>query len=174
MKLVEQHCAHSVEKRIGLQLPQENSLGDDQDPRLAAHLLIKPDAVTNLAADLRAKFRGDPPRGGAGGNASWFEHHDPPRLRLIDQPGPEDGLRNAGRLAGSGRCSQDDRPFAPQTGHELRQHVVDGERVGHGQRTSDVRGQQGSRDSGRCIAAQQVRADLLADFPRGGRDARGG
>ena len=51
VKLVEQHRADAVERRVALQHPREHAFGDDLDPRALAHARLEPHAVADRVAD---------------------------------------------------------------------------------------------------------------------------
>ena len=117
VELVEYHAADAGQRRIGLQHPRQDAFGDDLDAAardaLAPH--PKPDALTQRLAQLV----GQPPRGGAGGEAARLQHQDA-ALHVIHQR-----QRHARGLARTGRRHQHRPALLPHRRSQSGQHVVD-------------------------------------------------
>ena len=87
-----------------------------------------------LLAERRSALLGHPPGGRPGGDPPRLEQHD---LAIRDS-GSYEGRRDTGRLAGSGRCTEDCAVAFSQRGHDLRQDRINRKRherrrvAGHG------------------------------------------
>src|SRR4051812_23599135 len=76
VKLIEDHEADTIERRVAMEHPREDALGDDLHPgaRSTARLTANPEP-DRLADRLAAGRRHSPSRG-ARSEASWLEHED--------------------------------------------------------------------------------------------------
>ena len=96
--LVEDHHSGAGEGRVPLEAAGQDALGDHLDAGVPSDVALVAGAVTDGAADLLTEQVGHASRGSTGGQASGFEHHDPPAVqpRLGQQ-----AQRHDGGLAGS-------------------------------------------------------------------------
>ncbi len=122
VKFVEQHGGDAGQFGIVEDLPRENALGDDLDPRRARNLRAEADAVADGLAGALAERPRHPFGAGAG--------RDPPRLQHDDllavQPGRiEQRQRHPRGLAGAGRRHQDGGVVGRERAPEFIEHRVD-------------------------------------------------
>ena len=124
-------AATPAQPRIGEQPPQEQPLGEKQDPGLRPGGLVEADGITHALADALAELRRDPGGCQARGQPPGLEHPD---LPLVPPPGVEEGAWNPGGLAGAGRGLHDHRPLDAGGRHDFGERAVDrkGGRKGEG------------------------------------------
>ena len=103
VKFVEDQQTHAVQCWIVLQTAGEDAFGDHFDAGVGADLAVEADAVANGVPDFLAQLAGQPLGGGAGGEATGFEHED----GLPGQPGfIQQGQGHTGGFTGTGRRFQ--------------------------------------------------------------------
>lgn len=121
MKFIQDHQRDAVERRILLQLPRQNALGNHLQPgcRTAAALVAHP-VANRLARPLAQLFR-QPQRHVLGRQAPRLQHHHPARQATAAQ----NFQRQPGRFAGAGRRVQHHLRGALQGGEQFINHGTD-------------------------------------------------
>jgi hypothetical protein len=128
MELVEYHGSDVFKKRVVVQHPQEDALGDDEDLRVGGGAAFEPHLVTNLPPERDLKFLSHATSGGSSGDATRFKHNDLPSVR---DAGPPDSWRDSSCLARSRRGLQNDAAVNAQGRDEVGQHVVNRQWLKH-------------------------------------------
>ncbi len=125
VKLVEQHGGHAGQFGIVEDLPRENSLGDDLDPRRARNFRAEANAIADGLAGALAERSRHPL--GAG------PRRDPPRLQHDDLPALQPGRveqrqRHPRGLAGARRRHQHGGVASRERAPKFIEHRVDRQR----------------------------------------------
>ena len=121
VKLVQNDAADAAQGRIAQQAPEQNAFGDEAQAGVGAVAALEADLVADRFAHSLAKLVGDAAGGHTGGDAAGLEHDD-----FAGDVG-EQGRRDAGGLASTGRGLQDQAPAVAQGAEKLGQDGVDGE-----------------------------------------------
>ena len=124
VELVEDHGADAVEERVGDELPVQDPLGHDFEPRGRADPLLEPDLVADPAAEVPPLLRGDPRGRRPRGDPAGLEE-DQRRVFGGEQAGRQERRRDAGGLAGAGGGDQDQAAVPADLGDDGRQQRVD-------------------------------------------------
>jgi hypothetical protein len=130
VELVEDHRADPLQRRVRLEHPGEDALGDHLDAGVRPHPRVHPHTVAGGAAGPLAQEPRHPLRGGARCEAAWLQHHDP---RAGEPPLAQERQGNACRLPRARwRLEDGGAPFA-QHAAQLGNGGFDG-KVAHGAR----------------------------------------
>jgi len=123
VKLIEDHQADAFQRRIVLQAPRQNALGDHLDARLRPDLAVQADAIANGLANPLAQLAGQSLGCRARGQAARFEHDEllPGQPRLVEQR-----QRHTGGLASARRCFEHRFVALLQGLAQRGQRLVDG------------------------------------------------
>ncbi len=120
VEFIEHHRSHTAQLRVVDQPAREDALGDVPEARAGRAGFLEADLIARRDAFRRHAFRRRACRDPAG------LQHDHVALHEVEQR-----RRNARRLAGSRRRFENDRRPGAQSGEELRQQRIDGERFFH-------------------------------------------
>ena len=81
MEFIEDHAGHPLQAGVGLQLPQEEAVGQDLDPSDGRHAAFQANPIADTVADLLPQAAGQALGRGFGGQATRLEHQDAAALR---------------------------------------------------------------------------------------------
>ena len=127
VKLIEQHRRDAFENGIVEDHAREHALGDDLDAGPARHFRAEAHAIADRLADLFAERRRHARSGGARREPARLEHEE---LHVLRPGLPGEHQRHTRGLAGARRGDQHGRVMGRERRRELRQHIVDRQRVG--------------------------------------------
>ena len=126
VEFVEQHGGNAVELGIVEDLPREDALGDDLDPRRPRHLGAEAHPIADGLSGPLTKRLGHPLGTGACSDAARLQHDD---LFAFGPRRVEQRQRHARGLAGAGRRDQHGGVVAIERAVELVEHGVDRQRA---------------------------------------------
>ena len=81
VEFIEDHAGHPLQAGVGLQLPQEEAVGQDLDPSGRRHAAFQANPIADPFADLLPQAAGQALGRGFGGQATRLEHQDAAALR---------------------------------------------------------------------------------------------
>ena len=125
VKFVEQHGGDAGQFGIVENLPRENALGDDLDPRRARDLGAEADAIADGLAGALAERLRHPLGAGARRDPARLQHDD---LLALQPRRIEQRQRHPRGLAGAGRRHQHGGVVGRERAREFVEHRVDRER----------------------------------------------
>jgi hypothetical protein len=125
MKLVEDHDAHAVERRIAMDASCQNAFGDDLDSRTRADARLATHAITDRFADTFTPELGHAVRSRARREASRLQQHD---SSIVEPPRVEKRRWNQRCLTGSGRCLENEGSLRRERRPNCRQNGLDWKR----------------------------------------------
>ena len=125
VKLVEQHDADALERRIVEQHSREHTLGDDLDSRGRTDARVATHAKAYRRTNGLAEQEGHAVCRCSRGEAARFEHQD---LAAVQPGRVEQGQRNARRLSGSRWSLKHHRGRCRKRHLQLGKRMLDGQR----------------------------------------------
>jgi hypothetical protein len=129
VKLIEQHGADVLQRRVVLQPAQQHALGHEANSRAQAGVVFKTNLVADFPAQRAVPLPSHPRRHRAGRHAPGLQDNDAPAA----QPAVQQHLRHLRRLARSGRGNQNQAIALAERLHDLTVNLPDRKRSLHAQ-----------------------------------------
>ena len=128
VKLVQHHAGDAGKRGILQETTGQDPFGHDEDPGPGRSGRLVPDLVARTLTRRLAQLRGDPPRGGPGGDPARLQD---PEGAAAEEAGVQERARDSRRLARAGRRDEDDRSALPEPVGDAGKKRVDRKRYGH-------------------------------------------
>ena len=126
VEFIEDHAGHALQRGIGLQLPQEQAIGEHLDAGGRRYAALQAHAIPHPLADWLPQLRRQTFGCGLRGHTPGFQHQDPAVIRPACRgEGLKQGQRHPGCFAGTWRCLQQQRGPLPEPLHQLGQQGFD-------------------------------------------------